>query len=146
MHQPSACYPPGVLRIIYVSSETSAFSEQQLEELLQKSRRHNLAADITGMLLYRDGKFMQTIEGPRIAVLTLLEKIRNDPRHCKFTLLMEAPLLQRSFGSWSMGFKKITKETVINFPGYHDSDDFSLMGNQFLKDPPNSLSFLLSFR
>jgi hypothetical protein len=98
------------------------------------------------MLLYRDGKFMQTLEGPRIPVLTLLEKIRSDPRHRNFTLLMEAPILKRSFGSWSMGFKKITPETVINFPGYHDSDDFSLMGSQFLRDPPKSLNLLLSFR
>jgi hypothetical protein len=134
-----------VHRVIYVSSETSPFSEQQLEELLQKSRLHNLAAEITGMLLYKDGKFMQTLEGPREAVLTLLEKIRSDPRHGKFTLLMEAPILKRSFGSWSMGFKKITQETVINIPGYDDSNDLSLMSSRFIENPPESLNLLLSF-
>ncbi len=97
------------------------------------------------MLLYKDGKFMQTLEGPREAVLTLLEKIRSDPRHGKFTLLMEAPILKRSFGSWSMGFKKITQETVINIPGYDDSNDLSLMSSRFIENPPESLNLLLSF-
>jgi hypothetical protein len=45
-----------------------------------------------------------------------------------------------------MGFKKITQETSINVPGYYDSDDFSLMSNQFLQNPPRSLELLLSFR
>ncbi len=75
-----------MFRIIYSSSATAPLSEQQLDELLQTSRRNNLAADITGMLLSKDGNFMQILEGPKIAVETLVEKIRNDSRHCKFTL------------------------------------------------------------
>jgi hypothetical protein len=134
-----------MFRIIYSSSATTPFSEQQLDELLQVSRRNNLAADITGMLLYKDGNFMQTLEGPEIAVQRLVEKIRSDPRHRNFTTLMEGTILERSFGSWSMGFKKITKETLINVPGYHDSDDPSLMSSQFLQNPPISLNLLLYF-
>lgn len=65
-----------MFRLIYVSSATAPFTEQQLEELLQESRRNNLSADITGMLLYREGKFMQTLEGPEVAVKKLGEKIR----------------------------------------------------------------------
>ncbi len=139
------CYDLGMFRLIYSSSETAPFSEQQLEELLHTSRQNNLAADITGLLLYKDGNFMQTLEGPEIAVQTLREKIKRDPRHRKFTILMEGPILERSFGSWSMGFKKITQETLLNVPGYHASDDFSLMSNQFLQNPTRSLNLLLSF-
>ncbi len=88
---------------------------------------------------------MQTLEGPTTAVLTLVEQIRSDPRHHKFSILMEGRILKRSFGSWSMGFKKITQETSINVPGYHNSDDFSLMSSQFLQNPPLSLELLLYF-
>ena len=88
---------------------------------------------------------MQTLEGSEVAVKTLVEKIKSDPRHSKFTALMEGPILERSFGSWSMGFKKITRETSINVPGYHASDDFSLMSSQFLQNPPMSLELLLHF-
>ncbi len=82
---------------------------------------------------------MQTLEGPELPVQTLLEKIKSDPRHRNLTTLMEGPILERSFGSWSMGFKKITQETSLNVPGYHNSDDFSLMSSQFLENTPLSL-------
>ena len=45
---------------------------------------------------------MQTLEGPEIAVKTLLEKIKNDLRHRRLTFLMETPISERSFGNWSM--------------------------------------------
>jgi hypothetical protein len=134
-----------MFRTIYISSATAPFSEQQLEELLLKSRRNNFASDITGMLIYKDGDFMQTLEGPEIAVQTLMAKIRSDPRHHKVSISMEGPILERSFGSWSMGFKKITQDTLINLPGYYDSDELSLMSSQFLQNPTRSLELLLSF-
>ena len=134
-----------MFRIVYVSLAATPFTDHQLQELLEKSRRNNLAADITGMLLYRDGKFMQTLEGPELAVQTVREKIRNDPRHVKFTILMEGPILERSFGGWFMGFKKITRETLIDVPGYIDSDDLGLMSSQFLQNPARSLELLLFF-
>ena len=87
---------------------------------------------------------MQTLEGSEVAVKTLVEKIKSDPRHSKFTALMEGPILERSFGSWSMGFKTITQETLTEIPGYHNSDDFSLMGRQFLENPPRSLELLIA--
>ena len=133
-----------LIRTIYVSSAIASFSEPQLKDLLKTSRQNNLAADITGMLVHKDGKFMQTLEGPGDAVRTLVETIRKDPRHHKFTTLMEGPILNRAFGNWSMGFKAITPEILTEIPGYHDSDDFSLMSGQFLENPPRSLEFLIA--
>ncbi len=134
-----------MFRIIYSSAATAPFSTRELEELLQRSRLNNLASDITGMLLYKDGNFMQTLEGPAIAVQALLGKIKSDPRHADVTTLMEGPILERSFGSWSMGFKKITQDTPISIPGYHDSGDFSLMSSQFVRNPRRSFDLLHHF-
>ncbi len=88
---------------------------------------------------------MQTLEGPAVAVQTLLEKIKSDPRHADFSTLMEGPILERSFGNWSMGFKKITPDTPICVPGYQDSGDFSLMSSQFLQNPRRSFDLLYHF-
>jgi hypothetical protein len=68
-----------MFRIVYVSAASEPFSDQQLKELLQKSRQNNVAAGITGMLLYKDGTFMQTLEGPELAVKILL--IRSGATH-----------------------------------------------------------------
>lgn len=135
-----------MLRVIYVSSAIAPFSENQLDELLATSRRNNLATDITGLLLYKDGNFMQTLEGPDQAVQELMAKIRSDPRHHHFTTLMEGPILERSFGNWTMGFRKITRETPIEVPGYSQSDELSLMSSPFLQNPLRSLALLLACR
>ena len=135
-----------MFRVIYTSSATAPFSREELEELLQKSRRNNMATDLTGMMIYKDGNFMQLVEGPERAVRDLMGKISRDPRHGNFTILMEGPILQRSFETWSMGFKNITPGTRIDLPGYIESDKFSLISNHFIQNPPKSLDLLLSLK
>ena len=50
-------------QIVYLSTATEPFSKAQLMELLEGSVRRNTVAGITGLLLYRDGAFMQALEG-----------------------------------------------------------------------------------
>ncbi len=60
-----------MLSLIYVSSSTRAFSDADLVALLEQSQEKNARLDITGMLLYKDGNFMQVLEGPDDAVRQL---------------------------------------------------------------------------
>ncbi len=66
--------------LVYASAATRDFGPSELAQILTKSGRNNLRAGITGMLLYRSGNFIQTIEGPAAAVDTLLKRIACDPR------------------------------------------------------------------
>jgi hypothetical protein len=133
-------------RIIYVSSETAPFSEAQLDALLRKSRNHNLASGITGLLLYKDGHFMQILEGPKPAVLALIAKIKKDPRHRDVSILMQSDTGQCEFKDWSMGFKRIDATTAREIPGYRDFSQLDLIDNQFLANPSESLGLLLAFK
>ena len=49
--------------LVYVSSSNSFFTEVELNEQLINFRRSNIKHDITGLLLYRDGSIMQSLEG-----------------------------------------------------------------------------------
>jgi hypothetical protein len=49
--------------IVYVSSALKPFSKTDLLTLLEKSRENNTSLGISGMLLYKDGNFMQVLEG-----------------------------------------------------------------------------------
>lgn len=51
--------------LIYTSYAIEPFDEAKLIELLKKARENNRLLDITGMLLYVNGKFMQVLEGKR---------------------------------------------------------------------------------
>lgn len=61
--------------IVYASSATTHFSPAQLAGLLAQCREHNSAADVTGMLLYKHGNFMQVLEGEEETVRALFTKI-----------------------------------------------------------------------
>ncbi len=130
--------------LTYVSSATQLFSEEDLVKLLEKSRRNNHALGITGLLLYRDGNFMQLLEGEKETVLALAAKIEQDPRHHGFLPLIQQEQTEREFPDWAMGFKKMNLETLP--AGYSDFLDLPLTSEEFRLHPSKSLRLLLSFK
>jgi hypothetical protein len=54
--------------LIYVSSAVRAFTAAQLRELLVVCEKNNRRDQVSGMLLYKGGNFMQVLEGPESSV------------------------------------------------------------------------------
>jgi hypothetical protein len=129
---------------LYVSSATDLFSDEELVALLEKSRKNNHAVDVTGMLLYNDGNFMQLLEGPKPAVEKVLVRIQADPRHRGIIQLLQGETEKRNFSEWAMGFKKMDKESVKDLPGY--SNFLNLTVDEFKQDPSKALALLVSFK
>lgn len=67
--------------ICYVSTATSEFDENELQECFQLWQEKNGEQEIKGMLLYSEGNFFQVLEGERTAVLALYNHINKDRRH-----------------------------------------------------------------
>jgi hypothetical protein len=132
--------------LVYVSSASELFSDEALIELLKKARENNHKLDITGMLLYKDGNFMQLLEGPKDAVLGLVSKIKLDPRHHGFLALLQQEQAQREFSDWEMGFKKLDAKSALEVPGYSDFLDVPLSSQEFILNPTKSLKLLLNFK
>lgn len=93
-----------VYQLLYRSRYTSRPSEAQLRELLALARLHNSRAQITGLLLYSDGLFVQVLEGPEDEVRQLYARIRADSRHTQVETVSEGLLPRRQFAEWSMAF------------------------------------------
>ena len=94
--------------LIYISSALREMDDAELDQLLVEARAQNLALDITGMLLYSGGTFMQVLEGERDTALRLYARIINDPRHKDVTLIEHEQCEARCFPDWSMGFRRIS--------------------------------------
>jgi hypothetical protein len=121
--------------IVYVSSAVTPFSRHELDNLLTKSRDNNVKLGITGMLLYKDGNFMQLLEGEEPVVLKLFAAIGRDPRHCGTTILIQGALAERQFSDWSMGFCDLNAADAVSAPGYSEFRNTPLTGNEFASDP-----------
>jgi hypothetical protein len=117
-----------------------------LLELLEKSRKNNAKLGITGMLLYKDGEFMQVLEGEEKAVRSLSKRIAEDPRHTNFIILMDRVCTQREFPDWSMGFTNLDELTAQDVPGYSRFLDSPLRTLPFTTDPTLCRRFLLLFK
>ncbi len=93
-----------LVRLIYCSRFSKEMDAQQLQAILDVSRANNPARQITGILCYGPGVFLQCLEGPRDAVNDLYGKIIRDPRNKDVTLLEYDDIAERVFGEWSMAY------------------------------------------
>ena len=96
-----------MIQYVYISSAVELFSDEALVELLRKSRENNQRLEITGLLLYRGGNFMQLLEGPEAAVDALAAHIGRDPRHGNVIRLIRRRAERRLFPTWAMGFRHV---------------------------------------
>ena len=107
-------------QIVYLSSPTCSMTLSEVRELLIKAQINNHFKGVTGMLLFDGDSFLQVLEGPKETVRALVKKIERDPRHTKFTSLVERQIPQRDFGEWSMGLAHIEGKHMRSLPGLVD--------------------------
>ena len=131
--------------LTYVSSALRPLSARELRDLLEQCVENNLRRDVTGMLLYKTGHFMQVLEGPERTVRALHEVILKDPRHRGIVTLSEGPLPGRQFANWSMGFKDLGAD-LDNPEGYNEFLDLPLTHSQFRSNPTKAQKLLLLFK
>jgi blue light- and temperature-responsive anti-repressor len=53
-----------LLQVTFSSMASAPFSGASLLALLSRARQHNMILGVRGLLLYRDGRFLQVLEGP----------------------------------------------------------------------------------
>lgn len=132
--------------LIYVSIANEAFREEELLDILRVSRDKNLRNGITGMLLYKNRKFMQLLEGPEKAVCETYARIVRDPRHRDVTVLLQGETPERDYVDWSMGFQNLEDESVRDTPGYSPFLDADFSVFDFASDPSRAHQLLRIFR
>lgn len=124
---------PKLLSTVYTSVAAEPFGDAQLGALLEHSRAANARVDVTGLLLHREGRFIQFLEGPEPAVRDLLATIAADPRHTRVRVLLEQHVAARQFPEWTMGYASPGESEEIapgrrrSFEDLESGDDDELM-------------------
>jgi len=83
---------------IYVSTMAAGLPISSVAHINSKAR------DITGLLIFDGMRFCQQLEGPQMSVLSLIEKIRHDPRHTQVEVIHHGALASRRFKGFSLGY------------------------------------------
>ena len=104
--------------LLYTSVAKREMSSDELVELLEQSRKKNLRLNITGLLVYQKGEFMQILEGEKETVLELYDTITNDERHTSVKTFWEDFISERGFSRWAMGFVNSENIELSTLKGY----------------------------
>ena len=89
----------------YLSQSKLDWTDEAIDQLLERSKQNNATRGITGAMIYANGYFMQLIEGPQIAVDKLYSAIEADPRHEVLSLLHSQEIKDRHFSDWAMEYR-----------------------------------------
>jgi hypothetical protein len=104
-----------MIQLAYISKATDEFNqdvEENIFNILETARKHNGDKGISGLLIYRNGYFLQLLEGNVDSVLQLYGKIATDSRHVQIRTLFKQESSLRLFPNWAMGFSKLENEEL----------------------------------
>jgi len=126
--------------------------EEELTHLLQESKAWNEDHELTGMLVYLqgrfidevEGRFMQVLEGSEEEVEGIFKKINTDHRHHRLLVLQRGFIEKRNFETWEMGFESVNLEIKKNMKGFFPIDD-NFLRKDIFNNSHIALTFLKSF-
>ena len=131
-------------QLMYASRQVGT-DEAALSAILESARRHNEKTGITGMLFYRDGRFLQVLEGESDLVMATYERIVKDARHNELVLLLRDEIEQRDFKDWSMGLRKVLDTDLEKCPQYSSFFTVAPQGENIVARPGIALEMFKAF-
>jgi len=90
--------------VMYISDYARPLNHlgRDLDDILQTAQSNNAVQDITGVLFFDNGKFIQILEGDEDNLQSLITQIKKDDRHNNFKLLINEPIAKREMHDWNM--------------------------------------------
>ena len=107
----------------YRSDAIPSFQAETLENILSVAIKVNAERNVTGLLCFNNGKFLQFLEGEAEVVVQLYDKIKLDKRHTNVRTIFNNAINDRAFPDWSMALRRVS-----DLPSDMQSHCYSLMG------------------
>lgn len=136
-----------MFQIVYVSAAVDPMDDDDLAFLLRQARENNDTLGLTGMLLYKNQRFMQALEGERHAVETIYyDHICHDNRHEGVVQLMGREIEDRDFSDWTMGFRTEGGLDPVDERAFTPFVDPEFTPSHFTDNLSSAHQMLLDFR
>jgi hypothetical protein len=135
-----------MIRLIYVSTAGQYLSEQDLGALLEKAQERNARQNVTGMLLYAGGNFIQVLEGEEKDVEGIYSSIAKDKRNKGHIVMKKESITERNFPEWAMGFKHLQKEGDDKISGYSEFLNREMDPAEIVKNSDAVVNLLYDFK
>ncbi|MGE6571758.1 BLUF domain-containing protein [Psychrobacter namhaensis] len=117
--------PHILVSMTYVSRANPDMSAEEFSAILQQAQANNTVNAITGMLIFNNNYFLQTIEGSRAQINHLLDALIADQRHYDLQLIETRELRCREWSRWAMNYASPTKENAALYLKYSTTVKFN---------------------
>ena len=135
-----------LFHLVYVSTASAPMDDRELAALLEQARDRNARNNITGMLLFKDGRFIQLLEGQEEDVQRIFDSVRRDERHHGVRVLWSRYAQYREFPDWTMGFQNVDEMDPATLKGFTPFLDRDFRYENFLENSTDVHAMLLSFK
>ena len=135
-----------LFHLIYVSTAVVSMNDSDLVNLLRQCRASNERHQITGMLLYKNGHFMQVLEGEEAKVIEVFSDVEKDMRHKSVDILRAEYIQHRDFPDWTMGFMNINNLDPSKTPGFTRFLELDFRSEYFAENSVEAHAMLLAFK
>jgi hypothetical protein len=85
-----------------------------LADIVTRSGINNLEFDITGLLFYHNGRFIQVLESDRDSLEGLMSILEKDGRHQNIQRIVDQTIKKRAFKEWSMDSLNLSEDATID--------------------------------
>lgn len=99
-----------MLELVYISTATRSFEQDDLRELVEQAAAINSREGITGLLLYNGRNFLQLLEGESGRIVALMARLRADPRHDGIRIVSQRRTAAPACGGWGMRLVPLDRE------------------------------------
>ena len=139
-------FDENIFQLIYVSTATHGLEIEDIHDIEKTSATNNDLIGITGLLLYKYGKFMQVLEGPESEVRKLFSVISKDPRHKNLIVIKEGVIPIRQFSGWSMRYMPLSE--IQSYGGLIHKKIFSTksLAKEVMQSSQDTMQLLLNFK
>ncbi len=111
--------------ICYLSKQTDALKDSELENLFKYILATNPLLNITGALLHNNTFFLQVLEGKKETLKELFLNIRKDKRHKNILMILDQKIENRIFQNYDANFSIMkTKEDIERLNTYLSRYEF----------------------
>lgn len=131
--------------LIYVSTAAREYEPRELARIISDAVPSNGMLNITGMLVYSKGTFMQVMEGPKNNIDLTFNRIQRDPRHYGIMVIYRGDVDARSFPGWAMGFRSLGEKGLESVAGFVSLNRNGFDFERMKANPGLALSMLQDF-
>ena len=131
--------------LLYRSRAVHPFSATSLTALQEQSQEWNKRHNITGLLCYSNGHFVQVLEGSTEQVHALFAKIQQDTRHYQVQALSDRSSSYRWFADWRMALVQTDPNDFYWLLGYLEAKGHNLVRPQIPITDPHLMKLLTAF-